>query len=124
MSAAWDADGNGSLSESEEAAWQVEKTSFMTQYIAVNHPNSMEEEGYDFVGYDWNYSRAFAFDAESKSILTSDCASDPSQQCLIPLDLQANQGGNAAYVMTGARWYEDFPFLDLSMMQLGNGIEH
>ena len=119
---AWDSDGSGSLNDEELASWQQEKKSFMGHYIAVNHPNPDTEEGYDFVGYDWNYGRAFEFDSEKLEILTSECANDSSQQCMVPSDLQFNQGYNTVYVLSGARWYEDFPYLNLSMLQESNGL--
>jgi len=123
LSGAWDTDRNGSLSDEELNLWMTDSTSFMSQYIAVNHQDSSDPSGYNFVGYDWNYGRGFDYDSESLEILTEDCASDPTQQCLVPVDMQADQGLNSVYIMSGAKWYEDLPYLNLSLMQEGNGYQ-
>jgi hypothetical protein len=120
LSSAWDTNGDGTLTGEDEALWSTDKTSFMSQYIAVNHPSDAEADGSDFVAYDWNYGRGFAFDPENLEILMEDCESDPSQQCFVPVDMQASQGRNAVYLMSGARWYENLPYPDLSMMQENN----
>lgn len=122
ISGAWDEDGNGTLDESEEAEWLEARGSFMAQYIAMNHPNSSAEDGYDFIGYDWNYGRAFQFDADTQDIPTEECEDDPSQQCFIPAALYDNQGTNVVWISSGAKWYEDFPNFDLEGLQAGNGI--
>jgi hypothetical protein len=122
ISEAYDEDGNGSLSETEEAEFLQYSPAYMTQYIAMNHPNASAEGGYDFIGYDWNYGIGYEMDTSTGDISTQPCEDDPETECLIPTNFNDNAGANQAWIRSGSFWLEDFPNFDLEGLQLGNGI--
>ena len=118
----YDEDGDGTVAGDEEIAFLEDSTSYMTQYVAMNHPNSSADDGYDFIGYDWNYGAAFQFDAATGELPTEPCEDDPETECLIRANVQENAGTNQALIRSGSFWLEDFPNIDLEGLQLGNGI--
>jgi hypothetical protein len=135
VSLSYDEDSSGTLNDDENAEWLAASGAFMGQYIAINHPAS---GSYDFVGYDWNYGVAYSYDLETQDTPTDACEDDPAtaadesaEQCLIRLDgaddtesfvASSEAGTSVAWITSGARWYEDFPYMDLSILQEGNGI--
>ncbi len=78
-------------------------------YQAVNHPDG--SGGYDFIAYDWSYSNLYEWDNDTHEISVDD------KGYLVPANIgDPNPQG---YVSSGTYWYEDFPNLDLTMLQDG-----
>ena len=94
--------------------------------LPINHPAS---GGTEFIGYDWNWGLTFEFAGATEDTPSEPCEDDPDttddeseSDCLIsaPIDSTANDG--SYYIRSFAYWHEDFPFMDLSILQDGNGI--
>lgn len=110
------------------AYWEESSNSYMTQYVAINHPNSDEASGFDFIGYDWNYTFLVEVDMEvCESVLDEEgelieeiCGefqvnAEDSTYVLQNADLDPRLG----FVSGGSFWLEDFPNLDLDLLKLG-----
>ena len=84
--------------------------SLLTVYTAVNHADG--EGGYNFIGYDWNYTFLYSWDSDTHEIEVD------SDNYLVP----AGNVGDPypeGYMQSGSFWLEDFPNLDLSLMLEG-----
>ena len=79
--------------------------SAFTSYIAINHPSG---SGVAFDGYNWTSSYLWQWDAVGGQILVDD---DNYLQAQPHYD-----GGSSGWITSYARWYEDFPNLDLDKM--------
>jgi len=107
--------------------WEESSNSYMTQYIAINHPNASEDTGFDFIGFDWNYTFLVEVDMETCESVERDDGSveefcgefqvnaEDSTYVLQNADLDPRHG----YVSGGSFWLEDFPNLDLDLLKLG-----
>ncbi len=74
-----------------------------TSYIAINHPTS--DGGVAFDGYNWTYSIMWQWDGIGGERRADD------DGYLIPQPHY--DGGASGWINSYARWYEDFPHLDL-----------
>jgi hypothetical protein len=116
------------------AEWETTQYSYFTQYIAVNHPNSNEDSGYDFIGYDWTMGLYIESDKEqceeivdaNGEVLDTVCGkfgieagSEPGSYSYVLDDIYDTTEPRFGYMSGNAWWYEDFPNLDLTMMQEG-----
>lgn len=110
--------GFAALSEYTANGWDEETLDeygdFMySQYIAVNHPVG---DGVDFTAYDWNAAFLWQWDDVGGEVLTE---TTDDGDVYIGQDVQS---GNASGFTVGyARWYEDFPHLDLDALR--DGVE-
>jgi hypothetical protein len=76
-----------------------------TSYIAINHPDG---DGVAFDGYNWTSSYLWQWDSVGGEISVDE---DDYLQVQPHYD-----GGSSGWVTSYARWYEDFPNLDLDQM--------
>ncbi len=77
-----------------------------TSYIAINHPDG--SGGVDFTGYNWTTSFLYEWEEVGGKIVYD----DDDYAVLQP----HYSGGSSGWVSSVARWYEDFPNLDLGLM--------
>ena len=110
-----------------EEYWTENKNSYMTQYVAINHPNSSEESGFDFIGYDWNTTflvevdmtvcESVEYDDGSVEEFCGEFKVDAEENTymLANADLDPRLG----FVSGSSSWLEDFPNLDLDLLKLG-----
>ena len=99
-------------------------TAYVTQYIAMNHPDDDSASGYDFVGYDFTNAYFGAVDmgvcaeGEDGAALCGAFVAD-DEGYLAPGDHTVDVGTRLAYIHGSAWWFEDFPRLDLDLLGLG-----
>lgn len=113
------------LSESYAEEWPDYENSYMSQYIAVNHPDGAG--GYTFTAYDWNsallvetdYSVCADFDDGSGGTveICGECQIDADAGVFILDDVNDQPIHN--YILGNSFWFEDFPNLDLSILKEG-----
>jgi len=108
-------------------SWAENSNAYMTQYVAINHPNASESSGFDFIGYDWNYAFMVDVDMEiCESIEYQDGSVEEicGEFKVNPEDNtyvfgNTNLDPRLGYVRGGSFWLEDFPNLDLNLLKLG-----
>jgi hypothetical protein len=92
-------------------------------YIAMNHPDGAG--GYDFKAYDWG--NAFFFEGTlDEGTYVEDSEGNEIEVDLVTATVDAEEStlvrtnaGDTALIRFNTYWYEDFPNLDLDMMQEG-----
>ena len=107
---------------------EVDPYFYLSGYIAMNHPNSETELGYDFVGYDFNsgiYSGvdmdlcADREDAEGEVTTICGGLTVDDEGYYEKGNHNVDVGMRHGYFQSSAWWYEDFPNLDLEIMTEG-----
>lgn len=103
--------------------------SYMTQYIAINHPDG--SGGYTFPAYDWNVGLYVDTDYETCANYTYTTTSYTYEVCgLVGVDVDLDQylPGDVniqpihGFQLGNSAWLEDTPNLDLTLMREGNGL--
>ena len=114
------------LAEAYAEEWPDYQDAFMSQYIAINHPDGAG--GYTFTAYDWN--TALLVETDYNECQTVDGTSTSFDVCGM-VQIEEQDGGYVyvlgdvtdqpihAYMNGSAYWYEDFPNLDLSLLKEG-----
>ena len=112
--------------------WDDESAAtYFSQYIAVNHPSN--DGNYTFVGYDWTSSifveadpdvcSSYDYqDAEGNTVTEEVCGQVQTEEVdggtnYLLGDVYDTVNPRYGYVQGSAWWYEDYPNLDLSIMQ-------
>jgi len=123
------------MTETYEAAdwWEPESDpfSYLSMYVAMNHPDDEATSGYNFVGYDFNtayYAEVDMdecmenLDEETGEVLGTTCGGIVVDEdgYLVPGNHNVDVGSRTAFISASAWWYEDFPNLDLEI--LGEGF--
>ena len=97
--------------------------SVVGSFVAMNHPNSEEPEGFDFIPYDW--TTTIHFQGESIEADVTDSTGETTTEQLIQVAVDSDSrlifgdpdepGLRRMY----AYWFEDFPNLDLNILREG-----
>ncbi len=98
--------------------------SVLGAYVAINHPNSEDDDGYDFVAYDWNSAVAWQGEASMMELTYGDGTTGEEQVLEVAVDedsylIFGSPDDPATLRRQSAYWFEDFPNLDLSLMKEG-----
>ena len=118
------------------AEWFDEDTmdnALFTGYVAMNHPNSESDSGWDFVGYDFNPGFYVEIDPDECITETTEDGEEIETCGMVMIDedtdeyimgnfnVDADTATRHAYLTSWSWWYEDFPNLDLDIM--GEGFD-
>ena len=117
--------------EFESTDWwddEIDPFSYFSGYVAMNHPSSDSDLGYDFIGQDFNsgyYSGVdmdLCADREDEAgEVTTICGglTVDEEGTYIPGNHNVDVGSRHGYFQSSSWWYEDFPNLDLGLMTEG-----